>query len=681
MADLVGQIVGGKYRVTGRLGGGGVSEVYEAVHEEIGQHFALKVLKREYANYPDGVQRFFLEARAASAAGHPGIVQVFDIGRLDDGTPYLMMELLQGESLADVLRRRRKLPQDQAVGVCLHILDALAAAHRAGVIHRDLKPENVVLVRGPGGEPWAKLIDFGIARLAREGPAALRQTGHGTVMGTPYYMSPEQARGSPDIDARSDIYSVGVMLFEMIAGKLPFEGQSSEEILVQVLSAPFPSLRALEPSVPPALESVVRTATQRRRDDRYRTALEFAEALRPLRAEMVAVRMLTPEEEAALVDEDEASSIRRIEELAARVPDLVPPAPGSIGPPRTTPPRLPARRSTPPRTTPHPATPPAIGPRTGRFPAAQPRLTPRPSRPPPGSDAALVRSTGGHPALTPVRVSTRPSPPPPGEGSQPEPRGTPPGTPPGTPRPSYPDLRSDSIPPGHAALILPRRALFLLLALGIALVAASLAALLIALSGRPEAANPRPTAPEQPPGARVTLRPAPESGGGDAGSAGERPDRAMEDEPPDGGGPAPDATAAAAASETGGTPDIATLLENPDAPDANAPAVPRVTVRVRGVPRGARATVDDLPVDRQFDLPRDGAERRLRVTAPGYRDFELRFVPAEGLVLHVRLERGDAGTADDGGIVADDASGPPSDGRTSPGTDARAPLANPFSTR
>ncbi|MBN1772914.1 MAG: serine/threonine protein kinase, partial [Deltaproteobacteria bacterium] len=163
MADLVGQLVGGKYRVAGRIGGGGVSEVYEAVHEEIGQHFALKVLKREYANFPDIVKRFFLEARAASAAGHPGIVQVFDIGRLDDGTPYLMMELLQGESLSDVLIARKKLPQDQAVGVCMHILDALAAAHRAGVIHRDLKPENVVLVRGPGGEPWAKLIDFGIA--------------------------------------------------------------------------------------------------------------------------------------------------------------------------------------------------------------------------------------------------------------------------------------------------------------------------------------------------------------------------------------------------------------------------------------------------------------------------------------------------------------------------------------
>ncbi len=670
MADLVGQLVGGKYRVAGRIGGGGVSEVYEAVHEEIGQHFALKVLKREYANYPDVVKRFFLEARAASAAGHPGIVQVFDIGRLDDGTPYLMMELLQGESLSDVLLRRKKLPQDQAVGVCMHVLDALAAAHRAGVIHRDLKPENVVLVRGPGGEPWAKLIDFGIARLAREGPAALRQTGQGTVMGTPYYMSPEQARGSADIDARSDIYAVGVMLFEMIAGELPFTGQSSEEILTKVLSTPFPSLRALEPSIPPALEYVVQTATQRKRDERYGTALEFAEALRPLRAEMIAVRMLTPEEEASLLNEDGPSSIRRLEELAARVPELAPGMTDPVGPPRTTPAHLAARHSTPPRITPRPPTPPGgpPSPRTGRFPAVQPRITPRPSQPP-GSDAALIRTTGGHPALTPVRVSTRPSHAPPGkEPSQPGLRLTPPGE----RRPSHVGLRPDSIPPGHTALVLPRRALFLLLVIAAAVVAASIAALLIALSDRDGESRPPPNLGVETQGARVAIFPGPDA---DPGPDATRDDARPAVDAATTGTTTPDATAGDgpdAGTAPDGTTDADPPAEVEDAPDIDA-APPSVAMRLRNLPRGARATVDEAAVEREFELPDDGVERLLRVAAPGYRTFELRFVPAEGLTLTVRMERGR--TAPDAGTTAAAA-----DGGRPPGTDARAPLANPFGT-
>jgi serine/threonine-protein kinase len=677
MADLVGQLVGGKYRVAGRLGGGGVSEVFEAVHEEIGQHFALKVLKREYANYPDVVKRFFLEARAASAAGHPGIVQVFDIGRLDDGTPYLMMELLQGESLSDVLQRRKKLPLDQAVGVCLHILDALAAAHRAGVIHRDLKPENVVLVRGPGGEPWAKLIDFGIARLAREGPAALRQTGQGAVMGTPYYMSPEQARGSADIDARSDIYAVGVMLFEMIAGKLPFEGQSSEEILTKVLSQPFPSLRALEPSIPPALEYVVQTATQRKRDDRYGTAIEFADALRPLRAEMVAVQMLSPDEEAALLGDPDPSSIRRLSELAERVPEAALAGRRST-PPRLTPARMPAvRGATPPRSTPRPDIPPGVPlpptQRTGRFPAAQPRITPRPSHPPAGSEAALVRQSGGHPMLTPMHVSSRPSQPPGDEPSQSGRRMTPAGG----RRASHPSLPPASIPPGHTALIVSRRTLFLLLVIGTALVAASVAALLIALAGRGDEPRPPPNLGVETQGARVAILPSsddasdPTPPAADAGTA---------DATTTPGGTADAGTPATTTPDAG--PELADPADTTDASDASPPdsaPAPLGTLRLRGVPRGARATIDDLAVEREFELPLDGVQRLLRVAAPGYKTFELPFVPRDGLVLQVRMVRGR--NAEDGGTAAaaDGGTGAATqDAGTAPATDARAPLANPF---
>jgi serine/threonine protein kinase len=344
MSDLVGRLVGGKYRVVQRLGSGGVAEVYEVVHEEIGQRFALKVLKREFAAYPEVAERFLVEARAASAVRHPGVVQIFDYGKLDGGEPYLMMELLEGESLADLEQRRKKLPHDQAVGLMIHVLDALDAAHRAGVVHRDLKPENVVLVRGPGGEPWAKLIDFGIARLAHEGAVALRRTAQGTVMGTAYYMSPEQARGASSIDGRADVYAAGVMLYEMLTGRLPYRGDSASEILAKALTEPFPSARTLEPALPAALDETILKATARRRELRFQSAQEFAQALRPLKPELVAVQFLSAEEEAEL----ETTGIRRLQELSARLPEL---HSRERTPPRIsirTPPHLPGRASRPP---------------------------------------------------------------------------------------------------------------------------------------------------------------------------------------------------------------------------------------------------------------------------------------------------------------------------------------------
>jgi serine/threonine-protein kinase len=300
-SDPVGRMVGEKYRIVGRIGGGGVADVFEAVHVEIGQRVAIKVLKREYARLDEVSGRFLTEARAAGTIGHPGIVRIHDIGSFESGRPYLVMERLVGPTLADVLDERGRLPREEAVGICVQLLDALEAAHRAGVIHRDLKPENVVLVEGPGGDRWAKIIDFGIARLTREGAAAKRLTMQGSVVGTPYYLSPEQARGSPNLDGRVDVYAAGVMLHEMLTGTLPFEGASVEEILTRVLSAPFPDPRALLPDLPEGLEAAIRRATARRRDDRFASARAFAEALRPFRAETVSVRILAPEEEAELL--------------------------------------------------------------------------------------------------------------------------------------------------------------------------------------------------------------------------------------------------------------------------------------------------------------------------------------------------------------------------------------------
>jgi serine/threonine-protein kinase len=289
MRDPVGQLIADKYRVTRHLAGGGLAEVYEAIHEQIGQHFAIKILRRHFAAFPEVADRFLTEARAASAIGHPGIVRVFDIGKLDSGEPYLVMELLQGEDLCDLLQRRKKLPSDEAVRIMLLILDALAAAHEAGVVHRDLKPENVVLMRGPAGQPWVKIIDFGIARLVQQGEGAGRQTGAGAVLGTPYYAAPEQARGVEDVDGRADLYAVGVILYEMVTGRLPYDGASITEIISKVLTEPFPEARRFEPTVPLQLERIILRATLKNRDQRYRTAHDFAAALRPFRGEPVPV--------------------------------------------------------------------------------------------------------------------------------------------------------------------------------------------------------------------------------------------------------------------------------------------------------------------------------------------------------------------------------------------------------
>ncbi|MBN1770720.1 MAG: protein kinase [Deltaproteobacteria bacterium] len=309
--DLVGQVVSGKYRVLRRIGGGALADVYEAVHERIGQHFALKVLRRDLARFPGVARRFLTEGQAASAVRHPGIVQIFDVEQLESGELFIVMELLDGEELSLALERDGSFEPPRAVNIAIHVLDALDAAHRAGVIHRDLKPENVILVAGAGGEEWVKLIDFGLARLEREGPAAPRRTVEGKVIGTPYYLSPEQARGDADVDPRTDLYAVGVVLYEMLTGELPYTGLSIEAIVTKVLEEPFPSPRKLEPDLPEGLEQAILRATQKRREDRFGSAAEFADALRALREDGRPTRSLEPGEAAAAVARLEA-------ELAAR---------------------------------------------------------------------------------------------------------------------------------------------------------------------------------------------------------------------------------------------------------------------------------------------------------------------------------------------------------------------------
>ena len=281
----VGTVLDGKYRLVKLLGKGGVGEVYESLHELIGLRVAVKLIRFEYASNAELNQRFLQEARAAAAVGHPGIVQIHDVGRTPDGRTYLVMEYMEGEDLEKQLSRDRRLTVEETADVLCEVLDALGAAHAKGIIHRDMKPENVFLVPGRHGERVTKLLDFGIARLNDETQTTTRLTRPGSVMGTPYYMCPEQARGDQNVDAGVDIYAVGVMLYEMLTGQLPFSGNTYNEVLSKVLSQPFPSLRAIRPDAPEELERIIGKATARERSARYATALEFADALAPFRSQ------------------------------------------------------------------------------------------------------------------------------------------------------------------------------------------------------------------------------------------------------------------------------------------------------------------------------------------------------------------------------------------------------------
>jgi len=246
------------YRIERKLGEGGMGQVFVATHPQLGYRVALKLLLPEYTRNPEIVARFFNEARAASRLQHPGIARVFDFGHARDGAAYFTMELLQGESLASRLASRRILSVAEALTITRQVATALAAAHADGIVHRDIKPDNVFLVLDPdvvGGER-AKLLDFGIAKLMHDAGDLVR-TRTGSVMGTPYYMSPEQCRGAAELDARADVYSVGCMLFEMVCGRPPFLGEGVGEILAAHQHVALPDPRTLNPQLPESVVAII----------------------------------------------------------------------------------------------------------------------------------------------------------------------------------------------------------------------------------------------------------------------------------------------------------------------------------------------------------------------------------------------------------------------------------------
>jgi serine/threonine-protein kinase len=273
------QIVRDKYRILRLIGEGGMGSVYEARHEVLGNHVALKFLHPEIARQPGLEQRFLQEAKLSATIANPHIARVTDVDTTDQG-PYLVMELLQGEPLQGLLDREKRLGIERSVVFALQILDGLQAAHALGVVHRDLKPDNVFVTPGAGG-PLLKLLDFGIAKLRATPEYQMSLTRPGAVMGTPEYMAPEQAYSADLVDQRSDLYSVGVMLFEMLSGELPANGGSPQEIAEQAIKGTTRRLADLCPLLPPGLLSAVNKALEPNPDARWADAVELMRALRP----------------------------------------------------------------------------------------------------------------------------------------------------------------------------------------------------------------------------------------------------------------------------------------------------------------------------------------------------------------------------------------------------------------
>jgi eukaryotic-like serine/threonine-protein kinase len=277
-----GQVVGAKWRIVRLLGRGGMGAVYEAQNTSIGKRAALKFIDVEFARNPEIAVRFQREAEAASLVESAHIVHVFDSGTTDDGIPYIVMELLRGEDLRSRLRRFGRLPPHEAAHIVAQTLRGLIRAHEAGIVHRDLKPDNIFLVDRDDDPLFAKIVDFGISKVTRRSasaPGTGTLTRQGVVLGTPFYMSPEQAQALPDVDERTDLWALGAILFECLAGKPPFAGDAYEQIIVAICTSDAPDLTAIDPAIPAPLAAVVRRALSRDRSKRFGSAKEMLEAL------------------------------------------------------------------------------------------------------------------------------------------------------------------------------------------------------------------------------------------------------------------------------------------------------------------------------------------------------------------------------------------------------------------
>jgi serine/threonine protein kinase len=363
--DLIGKTIGGKYNVRAVLGEGGMGTVFEALNLAIGRQVAIKVLHANQLRKKDAVRRFHQEARAAGAIGHPNICEVYDLGTLDDGCPYLVMEKLVGETLADRIAREGGLPTDEVIDILIQVLSGLVAAHEKGIVHRDIKPENVFLTSRVGCPPVAKLVDFGVSKImaahrSDTDEPEMDLTRTGIVLGTPYYLAPEQARGDRNLDARVDLYASGVMLYEALTGRRPFTAANYNALLINILTRSPRPAREFRLDLPAGIDAVLQKAMAREPSDRYQTAALFQRDLQRL--------MSFP-----------SSSSRGPDVQAPPTPVVAQPVAGVAWG------RAPVRRA------PRPGTPSDF---------THPPSRPPPAPPPPPSSAGSRGSAGGPPQLT-----------------------------------------------------------------------------------------------------------------------------------------------------------------------------------------------------------------------------------------------------------------------------------------
>ncbi len=407
--ELVGTLVGGRYRVREILGQGGMGTVYEALREELGNVVAIKVLHPNQLHKKDAVQRFHHEARAAARIGHPNICEVYDVGTLDDGRPYLVMDRLIGVTLAERIQTTGGLPFQEVVDTLTQVLSGLHAAHQKGIIHRDIKPENVFLTQRVGCAPVAKILDFGVSKVLASSPGAVgfsdvEVTRTGVVLGTPYYLAPEQAKGERTLDPRVDLYTCGVMLYEALTGRRPFRAANYNALLIAILTSTPRPAREIRPDMPAGFSRIIQKAMAREPADRYQTALEFQAALEPYSHGSSAPRDMpaslpAPPRVPAVADPLPAGRGRGFsdEDLGAFVEsasDEMPPPPAAPAPP----PRVSTVAPGPRVPRPTPSSPPAA-------PLARPLTSPPFARPP--TQPGPIRPSSGPPL---ARPPTQPGP-------------------------------------------------------------------------------------------------------------------------------------------------------------------------------------------------------------------------------------------------------------------------------
>ncbi len=499
----------GSYRLQAHIGSGGMGVVYRGEHTLIGRKAAVKVLLPEYSTRQDLIRRFFNEAKAAAAAQHPNIVEVYDFGQTPDGTAYLVMELLEGDTLWQRLRKAKKLAERQALVIARQIAAALAAAHQAGVIHRDLKPGNIFLIDSDDASGLrVKIMDFGVAKLMRDDSEGEGLTTTGAIVGTPTFMSPEQCRGGgTPIDWRSDLYSLGCILFSMLTGRAPFMADGSGAVLAMHIYEPALRVRDFC-AVSDDVDRLVSQLLAKRPEERAREIREVANLL----AEMAPTeegkrRASTPAPMPPLVPtvmEDDAVTARR-----ANPPTAVPPAAPAFTVPASAVPALrdkPAPVAFPPLAntlrsgSPAPAAPPSTpAPATGPL---APTLRPGMGAPPPGGGVAAAV------AVTVPAAAAAPPPPPVIAGIQVVGKRseTPAGWPDGTP------TARTTMPPRSLPIPLRRdRGPLLAVVLALALIGGSLfAAVRFGVFGeRGEEPAPAPAARQEPAAAPVERPPPP----------------------------------------------------------------------------------------------------------------------------------------------------------------------------